>query len=439
MIKKEFKKLIGIKKEEFDAFIADGQIQLNKPTLIPTLKTGDEGALTSIFLSSLRLIKEYRDAVFKEIKLIRSGKAYFYREVCFSGDNDARIDGLVIVVVKNVIVDAVFFEMKNKNNEIEKPQIEKYLELLKQLKGTKMVTVSNQFVADPSHSPIQVKVPKSIELLHFSWTYLITKAQLLLFENNQNIQDEDQVEIMREVLCYFESPSSGISGYTQMKPGWKVVSEFISAQKPIKVSDECVREAVLSWCEQEKDMALLLSRKLGVLVKSSSKNKDSIKKDMSDLVKVNHLLGSLAVKNSVSDINIQVEFERKNMIMSVKVKPPMDKGTVAKISWIAKQLENSKKKSEEVFAKIEKNLWVEVNIKYAKANIKVKLLNLSNLSEECKGKDIQNFHIVLNESFGAGFSSVKKFISLSDKMVLNFYEGIVQHMTNWSSPAPKLV
>ena len=78
-------------------------------------------------------------------------------------------------VVKGVIADAAFFEMKNKNNGIDKTQIEAYLDISKKLKVTKLVTVSNEFVADSSHSPIKVKPPKSISLYHFSWTYLLTR------------------------------------------------------------------------------------------------------------------------------------------------------------------------------------------------------------------------------------------------------------------------
>ena len=345
---------------------------------------------------------------------------------------------LIIIVIKGVISDAAFFEMKNKNSGLEKDQIEKYLDISKKLKVSKLVTVSNEFVADPSHSPIKIKAPKSITLSHFSWTYLITKGQLLLFKNDTNIEDEDQVEIMRETLHYFENPVSGISGYTQMKAGWKEVAESIRAQKQLKVSDECVEDAVLSWYEEEKDMALLLSRNLGVLVKSSSKNKDSIKKDISRLVKDNHINGSLAVKNSVSDIKISAEFERRMVSMSVKVTPPMDKGTVARISWIARQLENCRKKSQDTFNSIEGNIWIEADIKFAKANLKIKLSELSELSDQVNGKEIQAFHIILGHSFGAGFASNKKFISLIEQMLLDYYEGVVQHMTNWNRPAPKL-
>ena len=40
-------------------------------------------ALSSIFLASLRLIKQFRDSIFKQIKFSKNGKLYFYTEVSF--------------------------------------------------------------------------------------------------------------------------------------------------------------------------------------------------------------------------------------------------------------------------------------------------------------------------------------------------------------------
>ncbi|MBN4070739.1 hypothetical protein JYT76_03570 [Olleya sp. AH-315-F22] len=438
MIKKTITKLIGLTKEDFDFFINSGQIQVQPARLIPTLKTGHEMALTSIFLTTIKLVKEYRDNIFKELKLSRSGKVFYYTEACFPDIDKARIDGLIIIVVKGKIVDAVFFEMKNKNNGLISEQIETYLNIIKKLKVNKLVTVSNEFVADPSHSPVNVRIPRNMSLFHFSWTYLITKGQLLLFKNAANIKDDDQVDIMRETLYYFENPISGINGYKQMKSGWKLLADNIRAQKQLKVSDDYIQDAVLSWYEEEKDMALLMSRKLGVLVKSTPKSKDSLKSDIINLIKNNYLFGTLSIKNSVSDIKVIAEFERRIVSMSIKVKPPLNIGTVARITWISKQLDSCKKKEEAIFHKIEDNIWIEADIKYAKANLKVKLSELSLLNESAKGKEIQAFYVVLTNGFGANFASNKKFIELIQKMILDYYEGIVQHMTNWSRPAPKL-
>jgi len=438
MIKKKLTKLVGLKKEDFDYFVDSGQVHVQPARLIPTLKTGDEMALTSIFLSTVKLVKEYRDSIFRELKLSRGGRVYYFTEASFPEIHRSRIDGLIIIVIKGVIKDAAFFEMKNKNNGIDKNQIEAYLNISKKLGVSRLVTVSNEFVADPSHSPVKIRVPKHITLSHFSWTYLITKGRLLLFKNEDNIKDEDQVVIMREALCYLENPISGVSGYIQMKSGWKELAENIRAQKSLTLTNQYIEDAVLSWIEEEKDIALLMSRKLGVLVKSTPKGNDSLMNDIKRLVKENFLTGTLSVKDSVSDIKLIVEFERQTVSMSVKIVPPMDKGTIGRIGWISNQLQNSEKRSNKIFNKIEQNIWIEADVKYAKSNFKVKLSELNTLSELSKGKEIQAFYITLINEFGANFASNKKFIELVETMVLDYYEGIVQHMTNWNRPAPKL-
>ena len=130
-------KLINLKFQDFLELNRgeDKKIVCQPARLIPTLKTGDEMALTSIFLSALKLVKEFRDKIFKEINLKRNGKIYYYTEVGFPGlfdDKDLgkkRIDGLIIVVLKNVIQDAAFFEIKHKTNELTKEQIGTYLDI----------------------------------------------------------------------------------------------------------------------------------------------------------------------------------------------------------------------------------------------------------------------------------------------------------------------
>ncbi len=438
MIKRKFKQLVGLKKEDFDNYVKDGQIKLQNARLIPALKTGDEMALTSILLSSLRLVKEFRDNLFKDLKLSRSGKFYFFSEVSFPDIENSRMDGLILIVKSGVIKEAAFLEMKNKNNGIDADQIIKYIDLSKKLGVKTLATISNEFVSDPSHSPVDIRVPKSISMFHFSWTYIITQAQLLLFKNETNIEDEDQVEIMKEVLFYMENPISGISGYTKMKQGWKELSDKIRAQVPLKSSDKFISDAVVSWHEEEKDMALLLSRKLGVLVKSSPKSKDSIKNDIKKICKENCINGSLSIKNSVSDIKIICEFERRSVIMSNKIIPPLNKGTIGRISWINRQLENCRKKEGDLFNSLENKIWIEANIKFARENLKVKFSEIEHLQEIAKGKEIQAFNVVLIDGLGASFASPKKFIELIEKMILCYYEGIVQHMSNWKKPAPKL-
>ena len=440
MLKKKLNKIVWLEKEQFDLFVQEWQIQIQEPRLIPTLKTGDEMALTSIFLSWLRLVKEYKNTIFKDFKLTRAGSVYYYTEAFFLDiDKNVRIDWLIIIVIKWIITDAIFLEMKNKNNPIEEKQIEKYLQVSKKLWISKLITISNQFVPDSSHSPINLRVPKNILLLHFSWTYLLTRAHLLLFKNNDTIKDEDQIFIMRELLYYMENPVSGVLWYTQMKPWWKELAESVRAKKSLKSNDKYIQDSILSWYEEEKDIALIMSRKLGVLVKSSSKTKESLKKDVTFFIKNNYIKGLLNIKNSVSDIKIISDFERRNVSMSVKILPPLDKWTVARITWIWKQLEKCEWKNEKLFKYVKKDIWIEANIKYAQENIKINLLNLDKLDELTKWKEINEFKIVFIKDFWRHFSSNKKFVEIIEKMVLDYYESIVQHITSWDIPTPKII
>lgn len=440
MIKKSVNKLVGLKKEEFDQFVTSGQIQLQPARLIPALRTGDEMALTSILLSALKLIKAYRDIFFKEVKLKRKGRFYFYTEAKFKDISSAKIDGLIIVVSGEKIVDAAFLEMKSRKNCIDKEQIEKYIDISKKLKVGKLITISNEFVTDSSQSPVKVRTFGDVTLSHFSWTYLITKAQLLLFKNDMNIADKDQVEIMKEVLYYFEHKDSGTRGYAQMKPGWKELAENIQVQKPLKSKDSYIEDAVLSWYEQEKNMALLLSRKLGVMVRPSSSLDGRLKKDIGRMVKENYIEGHISVEEAVSEIKIKAEFERRVVSMSIKVIPPQDRRNSARITWISNQFEKCCKRSEELFEKNRKDIFLESNIKYKQANPRKSLEEITAFSESSKDlNDIQAFHIVLVRSFGTKFASQKKVIEMLDLMILEFYEFIVQHMVSWKKPAPKLL
>jgi len=119
-----------------------------------------------------------------------------------------------------------------------------------------------------TQSPLNIHIPKQVSTYHLSWSFILTIAHILLAENDNNIADADQVEIMKEVVNYFESPNSGILGFTQMKPGWVELTQKANAGASLDVADPCVEDTVSSWLQEERDMALILSRKLGIFVKS---------------------------------------------------------------------------------------------------------------------------------------------------------------------------
>jgi len=435
---KQLNKLVGLKEDDFKHFIGTKQIQYTSARLIPLLKTGDEMALTSIFLSGLKLIKEFRNAIFKHIKLPRSGKFYYLTEVCFPEIGNSRFDGLIIVIKSGKVSNAVIFEMKKESNPIEKNQLEEYLSLASKLKIPTVVTVSNQYESDPEESPIDIRVSKKIKLLHFSWTYLLTIARILLYKNENNIEDEDQVEIMREILYYFESEKSGVKGYNKMSDEWKSLTENILAHKVIRETDKVLHGAILSWYQEEKDMALKLSRKLGVLVKGKSRNKESLKSDIKHVIKHKSIKTKIAVKDAVSNILIEADFEKKNLKMTVSITCP-DTGTnTSKVNWLIKQLENGKKKSAESFSSIYGPTYITAGIKYARSGRTVELKNYGELKKLPKDEEINEFKLYTVKNLGNKFTSQKGFVKAIEEFLLNFYDAYVQYLSNWTKPAPKI-
>lgn len=442
---KKLNKLIGLSLSDFENMIKpsgkneDPQIYVRSAALIPTSKVGDEMALTSIFLSSIRLIKEFRDVVFKEIKFPRSGKNYFYTEVSFPQIFDGRFDGMIINVSSGKIKDVAFFEMKNGKNNLDKSQIDKYIKFLKSgLKVNKLVTISNQFVSDVNETPIeQLRVPPSFNLCHLSWTYLLTIAHILLFDNDDNIEDVDQIEIMKEVVRYFENDKSGILNHSSMSESWKEISDKLFRNEKLLKSDKKVREAVNSWHQKERDLALLLSRNLGADIKSSKRAKKDLDNAIDKLLKKHILLGSILIKDAISKISIKLDFIRRSVTLSVALIPPSDKTNNGKVSFLFKQFEKCQKKEGQLYDNISEDLLIEPDFKFLKnqPNYSLKVFRNENFKAH---NDIQRFTIHYTRNFKGSFSSRNKFVSEIDQMTLMFYEAVVQHLSNWKKPPPKI-
>ena len=440
---KKVGKLIGLKKSDFNELIKAKEITLRKPRLIPVYKLGDEMALTSVLLASLRLVKEFKESILSEAKMQKGGTLYVYSEVEFKEFPDSRIDGLILIVKAGTIRDAAIIEVKNGKSDLEKSQLERYQQIAKHHAIPTFITISNQFVSDSTQSPITIKNVRNVEMFHFSWTYLLTLAHVLLFNKDLSIKDEDQVEIMREVVNYLEWDKSGVFGVNQMKAGWVDTVDKINAGANIKVNDDNVYDAVLSWQQEERDMALILSRELGVLVNSGEtkykgKLEERLKSDCKTLVTSKQLSSTLKVKDAASDIKINSLFEKRTVEMVISLKPPADRTYKGQIGWVKKQFSICAKKAEPLFNSLVKEVYLEVLIKNSSASERFPINDFDNIIESLKNKEIREFKIIYLKDFGKRFSSPKKFVEMIEDMLKNYYKGIVQHITKWEPQAPKM-
>lgn len=446
----KFKQLTGIKKSEFDQFVKVGQIQLRAARLIPLINPGKEEALTSIFLSSLTLIDEFRNDILNSVGIPSSGKLYVYTEVTFPDTDDLRLDGLILIVRGGRIKSAAILEMKNGSDTLGKEQVQSYLKIAKTFQIPKMITVSNEFVSEPTQSPLgTIKTPKGVSLYHLSWQFIRTLAHIRLFENETNIEDEDQVRIMEEVVRYLENEKSGVGtqGFSRMKPGWKTITEKVTSQATIKKTDNALLETIHSWLQEERDLALKLSCGLGDLVRTDTRKyrgniQARIDHDLNEFLKSQTLSSTLSVKAAVSDITVRANFQHKTVEMSVNVLPPKDKTLRGQFGWIKGQVENRhlKKRLAEnpTGSSILEELFVELIFKHARKPYRFPYGRLEYQAAECKGREINKVSIIHVKNFGRHFSAPKKFVELIEKMLPRFYKEIVQYQKNWVQPAPKI-
>ena len=446
---KKHQKIVGMEIEVFKRLIEEKEIDMRPTRLIPvnTRQSVVEEQQTSVLLSAMRLIKEFREDLLSEIKMKKNGTHLFYTELNFFGDKKNRPDGLIIHVVSKKIVDAALVEVKINGKEIEQDQIERYIEVAKTLGIEKVLTVSNQFVPDPSHSPVQnSKVTKNFQLYHFSWSYIQTIAEVLIHKNDHNINDSDQEALMKEIVAYFDHEATGIKGFTQMLPGWKnTLSAFIEKTTITKDSND-VFEAVTSWQQEEKDMALILSKRLGLLVKVPTKVslQERIQRDIKSLLDNKALYTRLHIERIVSPIRIEANFQDRTVLMSVDVEAP-DKTTKGKAGWIRKQMDSCKVRDKDlsIWNEIESDLHINFSIKYFKETYNRKLADIDDVIDYCnagdKKKEITGYKVVYLKDLGSKFGSRKDFITNIEKMLINFYTGVVQHLSNPPQPTPKVM
>ncbi|MDC3399819.1 hypothetical protein OAW78_00660 [Schleiferiaceae bacterium] len=440
--------LINSSYSDFQKAISDGHLRAREARLIPVLKAGDEMALASVFLSSLKYVKEYREKFFKAIKFKKTTKLYYFTEVAFASKeySSSRLDGLILSVANDKIKDAVILEFKGKNGIIDPIQIEQYITLNKStFKADKLVSISPEYVPDVDHLPyVPIGRSKTVSLYHFSWSHLKNIASLLLFQNGDNIEDEDQVNILNEVLYYLESDVNGLKGFSQMKSGWKNVVEAIKTGVPPKKED--LDEAVQSWLEEQTDMSHLLSSELGVPVTTSSVKKDGdlgkkLKSETAQLLKTNQLKFKLMIKDVVSDIDVVADFRNETVEMSIQLDSPSEdnKKNRARLTWLNNQLKKAQEKETEVFNSLSELLFIDVSVKFGRQPIRYKLTDFHLAWEELVNeKDITSYNIVAVNDLGAKFKSNRKFVELIEQMMFDFYQGLVQNLKSYTRPAPRI-
>jgi len=158
----------------YQVFKLDSKDNLNKKKarLFPSGNTESETTTTSIFLSSLCAVKEYREQLLSTLCVnkikTRNVNLFAFTEL-ENETKQERPDGLLVITSgkHNPIIEWVaFIEAKVGNNLINEDQISRYIQFGKEIGVKTLISISNEMVTSPTDSPITTK--SNFTLNHWS-------------------------------------------------------------------------------------------------------------------------------------------------------------------------------------------------------------------------------------------------------------------------------
>jgi hypothetical protein len=425
---------------EITSLLSSGQLARLIPTVADSKK---EERATSTLLASFMVVPAFATNVLSDAgaSIGKRSRIKCYTEVVFKSSEKGkspRPDGLVIIS-NGAKVWTALIESKIGTAELTNEQVEEYLSLAKQHKIDAVITISNQFATMPTHHPLKIlkSKTKSVELYHFSWLSLKSKAVLLTGE--KGIEDPEQAYILSELVRYLDHDYSGITALNKMPSLWKELCSTVQNGGSLNKNSDYVIDSVSGWHQLLRHLSLNLSMAIGQAVNVSltkQREKDAEKnflEDCNDLVKFNELKSEFNVPHAASRISLSADVTRKIISISMKLEAPKDRSrATASINWLTKQLKNKAKGDLSIKAYWPKKIPVSMaSLSEVMENPTV--LIPANVSE-CPTY-LEVFRVI---DMGARFKGAKTFIEDVSKEFPKFYHDAGQHLTSWVAKAPKI-
>lgn len=430
-----------MKTSDLPEFLERGE----RARLIPVVAdTSKEGRAASIFLATVMAVDEFAAAMLGSVgvRLGKRAKVRCFTEVVLresAGDVRLRPDGLILVDTGKSRWSALL-EAKIGKADIEEEQLKSYIQLARANGIDAVITLSNQFTAMPDHLPVPVPkaLTKGVELFHWSWMFVLTQATLLL--HNNEFASADQRFVMKEVVRHFSHDSAGVSSFDRMNAEWKDLILKVQSDAPLNRALPEVERTVASWHQEERDLCLIMSRKIGRGVHLRlprahiNDQVQRVRDDCDALVRTKALCCEMDVPDAAAPLCVSAHLGRRTIICSMKLPAPKDKKrTSARINWLLRQLTASD--AANVFIKAS---WPG-RAQDTQASLAEARANPACLESENKALTPVAFEVSMVRDMAGKFSGNKTFIEGIEEFVPLYYENVGQHLRAWVAAPPKVI
>lgn len=420
-------------------------LDASKPArLIPTItQSRKEERLVSVLLGTLRIVRPLAEVLLGRcgVKLGKTAEVSSFVEVTLpddkGGTND-RPDGLICVSRRNARWTALL-EAKIDNVQIDEDQILRYAESAKRLGVDAVITLSNQLAPLPTHIPYTIpkRLSNKVQFFHVSWVSILTDAALIL-RDRQSL-DIEQAFVLDEMVNYFEHSGSGVKRFDRMNPEWRPLVLGLRVEQQFKRNSDEIRNTVSSWHQEERDLCLILNRRIGQPIGVRMPRKHQLDpslrlREASDvLLASNELSSSFIVPNAAADVDVTINLQRRTVSCSMTVKAPGDrKRATASINWLARQLK--KIDSAEVLFRA---YWPGRS-RQTQAPLSDVLEDPKCLEQGTKGTLPTRFEVAIVRDLAGRFSGRQTFIDDVEAAVPDYYDRVGQHLRAWTPPPPPI-
>ena len=413
--------------------------------LIPTIADSrNEERIVSILLATLPKVPLFAEKILERCgeRVSKSSTLSSYTEVEFpslDGSGKDRPDGVLCLTTRKARWAAIL-EAKIGKVEIDEEQVHRYADLARKYQVDAVITLSNQLVPLPTHVPYSVskRVGSHVKFFHFSWISILTRARLIL-RNRKDISPE-QAFILGEMSRYFEHPSSGVRRFEQMNSEWRTLVHGIRDGQQFKRTSPEIENTVASWHQEERDVCLILSRRIGEQIsirrlsrKHQAEPARRLRDACDDLISSNELRFAFSIPNAASDLEVVADMQRRTISCSMKLNAPLDKQRAsARINWLRRQLRDVDGGNIQIRA-----VWpgrampTQASLSEVKADSRY-------LENERPGMAPTSFEIVMIGDIAGRFSGRRTFIEDLEKLIPEFYDEIGQHLRPWAPPPPSI-
>ena len=401
----------------------------------------------SILLAVLTKVPAFYEEIFGSIG-VRTGKrtrVSAFTEVGLRTDleNSDRPDGLLVVETGRSTWSALI-EAKVGRSDLDPDQVERYLRLARDNGIDSVITISNDFVARPDHSPIAGSISRlkqltgKVDLYHWSWAYLATCCEVLAYRGIPESPEQDF--LIQQLNDYLAHPTTGVERFTQMGPEWRNVVQLIASGAPLAKNTPGIEDVVASWFAEERDLCLHmtsnLSRPVSARVerKHAADQKARLDSGISALVATQSLASDLRVPDCASDITVRADLARRTITVSMVAKARTDrKSTRARVNWLLGML-----KADDPRLRIQA-YWPG---RAAATSESVDALREDPTRLQPANPSLlpQSFEVLLTEEPpGRRFSGPKTFIEDLERIVPEFYALVGATLKAWQPPPPQPV